>query len=235
VRDLFADLPESKARGWNKFHYSFNGGTGRCPVCEGRGFIELQMHFLSDVWVRCEACEGRRFPAKTLEVKFRGKSVSDILEMRVDQALPFFAFHKKARKTLEVLDSLGLGYLRLGQAATQLSGGEAQRLKIAEELSRNRRGRALYLLDEPTTGLHLSDVQLLVRALSKLVDRGDTVVVVEHQLDLLDACDWLLELGPGGGPAGGKLLYQGPPTAIPTRTPTGKALASYRRSFGRRG
>jgi excinuclease ABC subunit A len=235
VRDLFADLPESKLRGWGKYHFSFNGGTGRCPVCEGRGFIELEMHFLSDVWVRCEACNGRRFPEKTLEIKFRGKSVSDILEMRVDQALPFFSFHKKAKKILEVLDSLGLGYLRLGQPATQLSGGEAQRLKIAEELARNRRGRALYLLDEPTTGLHLSDVQLLVQALSKLVDRGDTVVVVEHQLDLLDACDWLLELGPGGGPAGGKLLYQGPPTALSARTPTGKALSNYRKSFGKKG
>jgi excinuclease ABC subunit A len=154
--------------------------------------------------------------------------VADILEMRVDQALPFFAFHKKAYKILEVLDSLGLGYLRLGQAATQLSGGEAQRLKIATELARNRRGRAFYLLDEPTTGLHLCDIQLLVQSLSKLVERGDTVVVVEHQLDVIDAADWVLELGPGGGPAGGKLLYQGPPAAIPTRTPTGAALAGYR-------
>jgi len=229
VRELFANLPESKTRGWNKYHFSFNGGTGRCPVCEGRGFVELEMHFLSDVWVRCEACGGRRFPEKTLEIKFRGKSVADILEMRVDQALSFFTFHKKAHRILEVLDSLGLGYLRLGQAATQLSGGEAQRLKIATELSRNRRGRAFYLLDEPTTGLHLCDIQLLVQALSKLVERGDTVVVVEHQLDVIDSADWLLELGPGGGPTGGKLLYQGPPTAIPVRTPTGAALVKYRK------
>ncbi|MCB9497014.1 MAG: ATP-binding cassette domain-containing protein [Fibrobacteria bacterium] len=229
IREFFAAVPEAKAKGWDRRRFQFNGGNGRCPICEGRGAVELEMHFLSDVWVVCDACHGKRFDPDTLEIRFRGRNVADVLEMRVDEALEFFSFHKKTRTMLEVLHDLGLGYLRLGQPATTLSGGESQRLKIAEELGRNRRGRVAYVLDEPTTGLHLSDIDLLVRSLDKLVGRGDTVVVVEHQLDVLSHCDWLVELGPEGGAGGGHLLYQGPASGLPAKTPTGKALKEYRR------
>ncbi len=228
IREFFAALPESKAKGWDRRRFQFNGGNGRCPVCEGRGAVELEMHFLSDVWVRCDACEGKRFDPDTLAIRFRGRNVADVLGMRVDEAKDFFSFHRKTRTMLETLESLGLGYLRLGQPATELSGGESQRLKLAEELGRNRRGRAVYILDEPTTGLHLSDIDLLVQAMDLLVARGDTVVVVEHQLDVLGACDWLVELGPEGGAAGGKVLFQGPPGVLPARTPTGAAIRAYR-------
>ncbi len=230
IREFFAAVPEAKAKGWDRRRFQFNGGNGRCPVCEGRGAVELQMHFLSDVWVKCDACNGKRFDEDTLAIRFRGRNVADVLAMRVDDAAEFFAFHKKTRMMLETLKDLGLGYLRLGQPATELSGGESQRLKLAEELGRNRRGRAAYVLDEPTTGLHLSDIDLLVKALDKLVERGDSVVVVEHQLDVLDACDWLIELGPGGGAAGGQILYQGPPGVIGAKTPTGAALRAYRKT-----
>ena len=189
------------------------------------------MHFLSDVWVKCEACDGKRFDHDTLDIRFRGRNVADVLAMRVDEAAEFFSFHKKTRSMLETLKDLGLGYLRLGQPATELSGGESQRLKLAEELGRNRRGKAAYVLDEPTTGLHLSDIDLLVAALDKLVARGDSVIVVEHQLDVLDACDWMIELGPGGGEAGGRILFQGPPGVVPAKTPTGAALRAYRKGM----
>ena len=189
------------------------------------------MHFLSDVWVRCEACDGKRFDEDTLAIRFRGRNVADVLAMRVDEASQFFSFHKKTHQMLKTLEDLGLGYLRLGQPATELSGGESQRLKLAEELGRNRRGKAVYVFDEPTTGLHLSDIDLLVKAFDKLVERGDSVVVVEHQLDVLDACDWMVELGPGGGPSGGRILFQGPPGVAPTKTPTGAALRAYRKRY----
>jgi len=231
IREFFAALPEAKAKGWDRRRFQFNGGNGRCPVCEGRGAVELEMHFLSDVWVRCEACEGKRFDPDTLDIRFRGRNVADVLAMRVDEARDFFSFHRKTRQMLETLESLGLGYLRLGQPATELSGGESQRLKLAEELGRNRRGKAFYILDEPTTGLHLADIDLLVQAMDRLVARGDTVVVVEHQLDVLGVCDWLVELGPEGGAQGGKVLFQGPPGVIPGRTPTGSALKAYRTSI----
>jgi excinuclease ABC subunit A len=229
IREFFAAVPEAKAKGWDRKRFQFNGGNGRCPICEGRGAVELEMHFLSDVWVVCEACHGKRFDPDTLAIRFRGRNVADVLEMRVDEAREFFAFHKKTKTMLDVLHDLGLGYLRLGQPGNTLSGGESQRLKIAEELGRNRRGRAAYVLDEPTTGLHLSDIHLLVNALDKLVERGDTVVVVEHQLDVLSQCDWLVELGPEGGVGGGQVLFQGFPKNLPLKTPTGKALKGYRR------
>ena len=233
IREFFAAVPEAKAKGWDRRRFQFNGGNGRCPVCEGRGAVELQMHFLSDVWVTCDACGGKRFDPDTLAIRFRGRNVADVLEMRVEEAREFFSFHRKTKTMLDTLHDLGLGYLRLGQPATTLSGGESQRLKIAEELGRNRRGRAAYVFDEPTTGLHLSDIDLLVRALDKLVERGDTVVVVEHQLDVLSQCDWLVELGPLGGAEGGYLLYQGPASGLPAKTPTGKALQGYRRGWSR--
>ncbi len=229
IREFFAAVPEAKAKGWDRRRFQFNGGNGRCPVCEGRGAVELEMHFLSDVWVKCDACGGKRFDEDTLAIRFRGRNVADVLAMRVDEAAEFFSFHKKTHRMLLTLVELGLGYLRLGQPATELSGGESQRLKLAEELGRNRRGRAVYVLDEPTTGLHLSDIDLLVKALDKLVERGDSVVVVEHQLDVLDACDWMIELGPGGGAAGGRILFQGPPGVVPAKTPTGAALRAYRK------
>jgi excinuclease ABC subunit A len=229
IREFFAAVPEAKAKGWDRKRFQFNGGNGRCPVCEGRGAVELEMHFLSDVWVKCEACGGKRFDEDTLSIRFRGRNVADVLAMRVDEAEAFFSFHRKTSQMLGTLRELGLGYLRLGQPATELSGGESQRLKLAEELGRVRRGRAVYILDEPTTGLHLSDIDLLVQALDRLVARGDTVIVVEHQLDVLEACDWLVELGPGGGEEGGKVLFQGPPGVIPARTPTGGALRTHRK------
>ena len=231
IREFFAAVPEAKTRGWDRRRFQFNGGNGRCPVCEGRGAVELQMHFLSDVWVVCDACGGKRFDPDTLSIRFRGRNLADILEMRVDEAREFFSFHRKTKTMLDTLHDLGLGYLRMGQPATTLSGGESQRLKIAEELGRNRRGRAAYVFDEPTTGLHLSDIDLLVHALDRLVARGDTVVVVEHQLDVLSQCDWIVELGPVGGAGGGHLLYQGAVAGLPAKTPTGRALQGYRRGL----
>jgi excinuclease ABC subunit A len=211
LRKLYASLPQAKLKGFGIGRFSYNKFEGRCPTCEGRGFIEIEMHFLSDVWELCESCKGRRYNAETLTVLFRGKSIADVLEMRVDEAVEFFQDHKSMIKPLRLLKEVGLGYLRLGQSATTLSGGEAQRLKLATELARSARSAkgVLYLLDEPTTGLHLRDIQALWNVIQGLADQGSTVVLVEHHPDMIRLADWVIDLGPEGGDKGGKVLFQG--------------------------
>lgn len=201
-------------RGFLKGRFSFNLAGGRCEACEGRGMVQVEMHFLSDVFVVCEACEGQRFERETLGVTYGGKSIADVLEMEVSEALEFFKNHAKIRRTLGLLDDVGLGYLRLGQSATTLSGGEAQRVKLASELAGPARGDTLYLLDEPTTGLHLDDVARLVAVLGRLVDSGNTVLVIEHNPDVVKCADHVIDLGPEGGLRGGRLVVQGSPEDV---------------------
>ncbi|MFH0945480.1 MAG: excinuclease ABC subunit UvrA [Planctomycetota bacterium] len=214
IREVFAATPEARMRGFQKGRFSFNLSGGRCEACEGRGMVQVEMHFLSDVYVTCEACEGKRFERETLGVTFGGKSIADVLEMEVCEALEFFRNHPRIRRTLRLLDDVGLGYLRLGQSATTLSGGEAQRVKLASELAGPARGETLYLLDEPTTGLHLDDVARLVAVLGRLVDGGNTVLVIEHNPDVVKCADHVIDLGPEGGLRGGRLVVQGTPEDV---------------------
>ena len=226
IRDLFADLPESKARGYAPGRFSFNVKGGRCEACGGAGVKIVEMQFLADVEVPCEVCDGRRFNPETLEIKWRGKSVTDVLDLTIGDALEFFHAHPKISRSLRTLVEVGLGYVKLGQPSTTLSGGEAQRVKLASQLQRPPTGRTLYLLDEPTTGLHFLDVKRLVAALQRLVEAGNTVVVIEHNLELIACADWVVDLGPEGGGAGGEIVYQGPYeglTADP-RSVTGRML-----------
>ncbi len=214
IRELFSLVPEARVRGYAPGRFSFNVRGGRCEACEGDGVIRIEMHFLPDVYVTCEACRGKRYNRETLEVLFKGRNVSEVLEMTVREALGFFEAVPQIRGKLATLDDVGLGYLRLGQAATTLSGGEAQRIKLAKELSRRATGRTLYLLDEPTTGLHFDDIRKLLAVLNRLVDQGNTVVVIEHNLDVIKTADWILDLGPEGGDAGGRLVAEGPPEMV---------------------
>jgi excinuclease ABC subunit A len=214
VRELFSGLPEAKARGFRPGRFSFNVAGGRCETCEGDGVLRYEMHFLPDVYVVCEECRGRRFNTETLEVRFKGKSIADVLEMSVSDALAFFAHHRRIASRLQLLADVGLGYIRLGQSATTLSGGEAQRIKIAYELSKPPTGKTLYLLDEPTTGLHFADVERLLEVLFRLRSGGNTVVVIEHNVDVLKSADWLIDLGPEGGNDGGHVVAQGPPEEV---------------------
>jgi excinuclease ABC subunit A len=227
IRDLFASLPEAKARGFRPGRFSFNVAGGRCEACEGDGVIRYEMHFLPDVYVACEECHGRRFNAETLEVRFKGKSIADVLDMTVDESLEFFRNHRRVAGRLQLLQDVGLGYVKLGQSATTLSGGEAQRIKIAFELGRAATGRTLYLLDEPTTGLHFADVDRLLQILFRLRAGGNTVVVIEHNLDVLKSADWLIDLGPEGGSAGGHVVAQGTPEEVAgaARSHTARFLA----------
>ena len=228
IRDLFAKLPLSKQRGYGPGRFSFNAAGGRCERCQGNGRLKIEMHFLPDAWVPCPACGGRRFNRETLEVTYKGKSVSDVLQLPVSEALAFFRPIPKLRHILEILEELGLGYLKLGQAANTLSGGEAQRLKLAVELARPQAAHTLYLFDEPTTGLHFGDVERLLGAFLRLRDAGHSVLVVEHHLDVIAAADWVIELGPGGGKHGGTLVAEGPPSTLRGNpdSPTGRALSS---------
>jgi excinuclease ABC subunit A len=214
IRALFAELPEAKARGYKPGRFSFNVKGGRCEACEGHGQRRIEMHFLPDVWVTCPVCQGRRFDRETLEVTYKGRNIHDILEMDLQQALAHFAALPTVRRLLQSLADVGLDYIKLGQAATTLSGGEAQRVKLAKELGRVATGRTLYILDEPTTGLHFADVAKLLEVLQRLVDAGNSVLVVEHNLDVVKCADWVLDLGPEGGGGGGKLVAAGPPEAI---------------------
>ena len=226
VRELFASLPESKARGFAPGRFSFNVAGGRCEACDGDGVLRYEMHFLPDVYVVCEECHGRRFNGETLEVTFKGKTIADVLEMTVDEALSFFQYQRRIEARLHLLQEVGLGYIHLGQSATTLSGGEAQRIKIAYELAKPPTGKTLYLLDEPTTGLHFADVDRLLAVLFRLRAGGNTVVVIEHNLDVLKSADWLIDLGPEGGDEGGHVVAQGTPEDVVevARSYTGRFL-----------
>ncbi len=226
IRDLYAQLGESKIRGYGPGRFSFNVKGGRCESCHGDGLVKIEMHFLPDVYVQCEVCNGRRYNRETLDVRYRGKSISDVLEMTVADALEFFENQPRIRGKLEILNDVGLGYVHLGQSATTLSGGEAQRVKLATELSKRDTGRTLYILDEPTTGLHFEDVRLLLNVLHRLVDKGNTVVVIEHNLDVIKTADWVIDLGAEGGEKGGYLVAEGTPETVAkvTGSHTGKFL-----------
>src|SRR6266851_2625831 len=214
IRDWFAGLPEAKARGYAPGRFSFNVKGGRCEACQGDGVIKIEMHFLPDVYVQCDVCSGKRYNRETLEVLFRGKSIADVLDMTVDEGTDFFRAVPSIRDKLLTLQQVGLGYIHIGQPATTLSGGEAQRVKLAKELSRRATGRTLYILDEPTTGLHFEDVRKLLEVLHRLVEGGNTVVVIEHNLEVIKTADWVLDLGPDGGAGGGRLVAEGPPEEI---------------------
>ncbi|HKI24048.1 MAG TPA: excinuclease ABC subunit UvrA [Gaiellaceae bacterium] len=214
IRELYSLTPEAKVRGYKPGRFSFNVRGGRCETCKGDGTIKIEMHFLPDVYVPCETCHGRRYNRETLEVRFKGKSIADVLEMSVEEALSFFAKIPKLRRRLQTLHDVGLDYVKLGQPATTLSGGEAQRVKLASELSKVATGRTLYILDEPTTGLHFADIEKLLEVLQRLVDNGNTVLVIEHNLDVIKQADWLVDLGPEGGEAGGEVLAAGTPEQV---------------------
>ena len=226
IRDLFAQLPDSRARGYRKGRYSFNVKGGRCEACKGDGHIRIEMHFLADVFVPCEVCKARRFNASTLEIRYRGHSIADVLDLSVAQASELFARQPRIASILDTLRQVGLSYIKLGQSATTLSGGEAQRVKLARELSKRDTGRTLYILDEPTTGLHFDDIQMLLRVLQRLVDAGNTVVIIEHNLDVIKTADWIIDLGPEGGSEGGYVVATGPPEEVATekKSYTGRFL-----------
>ena len=238
IREWFAGLPEAKARGYEPGRFSFNVKGGRCEACQGDGVIKIEMHFLPDVYVTCDVCKGKRYNRETLEVLFKGKSIADVLDMTVEEAAEFFKAVPRVRETFKTLHRVGLDYIHVGQQATTLSGGEAQRVKLAKELSKRATGRTLYILDEPTTGLHFHDVKKLLEVLHELVSQGNTVVVIEHNLEVIKTADWVIDLGPEGGDGGGEIVAWGPPEDIvkAPRSYTGKFLGPVlaRRSGGKR-
>ncbi len=227
IRDWFAELPDSRARGYKAGRFSFNVKGGRCEACQGDGVLKIEMHFLPDVFVTCDTCKGQRYNRETLEIKFRGKSIAEVLAMTVDEAVPYFSAVSRIHDRLKILQQVGLGYIALGQQATTLSGGEAQRIKLSKELARRATGRTLYILDEPTTGLHFEDVRKLLDVLHALVDAGNTVVVIEHNLEVIKTADWILDLGPEGGEGGGRIVAEGTPEQIAANAEsyTGRFLA----------
>ena len=229
IRDLFASTVDAKERGYKKGRFSFNVKGGRCEACAGDGIIKIEMHFLADVYVPCEVCQGKRYNRETLEVKYKGKNIYDVLNMTVEEALDFFENVPSIRRKMETLNDVGLSYVRLGQPSTTLSGGEAQRVKLATELSRRSTGRTIYILDEPTTGLHFADVHKLIEILHRLTDGGNTVVVIEHNLDVIKTADYIIDIGPDGGDRGGTVIAQGTPEEV-AQSPisyTGKYIRKY--------
>ena len=214
IRTLFAMTPDAKLRGYKPGRFSFNVKGGRCEACRGDGIIKIEMHFLPDVYVPCEVCKEKRYNRETLEVKYKGKSISDVLKMTIEEACAFFQPIPKIYRKLVTMEQVGLGYLHMGQPATTLSGGEAQRVKLSTELSKRATGSTLYILDEPTTGLHFEDVRRLLGVLHDLVDKGNTVIVIEHNLDVIKTADWIIDLGPEGGDAGGEVIAQGTPEHV---------------------
>ena len=214
IRDLFASTAEAKARGYKANRFSFNVKGGRCEACQGDGIVKIEMHFLADIYVPCDVCKGARYNRETLEVKYKGKNIYDVLEMTVEEGLEFFSSIPKIKRKLQTLYDVGLGYVKIGQPATTLSGGEAQRVKLSTELSRRSTGKTVYILDEPTTGLHTADVHKLIEVLHRLVDNGNSVIVIEHNLDVIKTADWILDLGPEGGDEGGEIIAQGTPEQV---------------------
>lgn len=214
IRDIFANLPDSKIRGYKVGRFSFNVKGGRCEACEGAGLKKIEMNFLPDVYVTCDVCNGKRYNHETLEIKYKGKSISDVLDMTVEEALSFFEAVPSLKRKLQTLNDVGLGYIKLGQQATTLSGGEAQRVKLSTELSKVQTGRTVYILDEPTTGLHFEDIRMLLEVLNKLADKGNTVIVIEHNMDVIKSADWIIDMGPEGGQAGGQIIAEGTPEEI---------------------
>ena len=228
IREVFAQTQESKMRGYNKGRFSFNVKGGRCEACRGDGIIRIEMHFLPDIYIPCEVCQGKRYNRETLDVSYKGKSISDILEMTVEEALEFFENHGRIKRKLQTLTEVGLSYIKLGQPSTTLSGGEAQRIKLATELSRKSTGKTMYILDEPTTGLHFADVHKLIDILQRLTEGGNTVLVIEHNLDVIKSADYIIDLGPEGGDRGGEIVAFGTPEEI------AKVKASYTGQFLKR-
>ena len=214
IRDLFAATPDAKARGYKKGRFSFNVKGGRCEACSGDGIIKIEMHFLPDVYVPCEVCKGRRYNRETLEVKYKGKNIYDVLDMTVEEAMHFFENVPSIRRKMETLYDVGLSYIRLGQPSTTLSGGEAQRIKLATELSKRSTGKTIYILDEPTTGLHFADVHKLTEILRRLTEDGNTVIVIEHNLDVIKTADYIIDIGPEGGDKGGTVIAEGTPEEV---------------------
>ena len=214
IRDLFASTTDAKAKGYSKGRFSFNVKGGRCEACGGDGIIKIEMHFLPDVYVPCEVCGGKRYNRETLEVKYKGKSIYDVLNMTVEEALKFFENVPTIARKIQTLYDVGLSYIRLGQPTTELSGGEAQRIKLATELSKRGTGRTIYILDEPTTGLHFADVHKLIEILRRLSDGGNTVVVIEHNLDVIKTADYIIDIGPEGGDGGGTVIASGTPEEV---------------------
>jgi excinuclease ABC subunit A len=226
IRELYSMLPESRERGYKPGRFSFNVKGGRCEACQGDGLKRIEMNFLPDVYVTCEVCRGRRYNRETLDVRYQGKNISELLDATVEEALPLLENHPQIKQKLQTLYEVGLGYIKLGQSATTLSGGEAQRIKLAKELSRRATGRTVYILDEPTTGLHFEDVRKLLDVLQRLVDLGNTVIIIEHNLDVIKSADWVIDLGPEGGEGGGKIVAEGTPEAVAKnkKSYTGQAL-----------
>ncbi|KJV53121.1 ABC transporter family protein [Orientia tsutsugamushi str. Gilliam] len=214
IRDWFSELHEAKARGYKRSRFSFNVNGGRCEACEGCGLTRIEMHFLPDIFINCDVCDGNRYNKETLEVKYNGKSISDVLNMTVDNAITFFDKAPHIRDKLKTLNEVGLGYIKIGQSATTLSGGEAQRIKLAKELSKRSTGKTLYILDEPTTGLHFEDVNKLLQILHRLVDNGNTVLVIEHNMDVIKSADYIVDVGVGGGDQGGEIVAFGTPQQV---------------------
>ena len=214
IRKLFVELPDSKLRGYKPGRFSFNVAGGRCETCKGNGYRTIEMNFLPDVLVPCEECHGKRYNRETLEVRYKGKSISDVLEMTVDQAVEFFQNVPVIIKKIKVLQDIGLGYIKLGQPSSTLSGGENQRVKLATELAKKDTGKTLFILDEPTTGLHFEDIRVLLKVINKLVDKGNSMVVIEHNLDVIKSADYIIDLGPGGGREGGRIIAEGKPEEI---------------------